>query len=127
MVKIPGLDDLKKMGSGILDSAKSIKLTEMVDKVRTGVESVSGKGGAIPQGDEAIKTAFQGVYAGINEVLEMQSAQSQAIKKLQGQIADLARVIDATQKAGTQTTTTTVSVETNSQTTPTNSESEKKP
>ena len=102
MVKIPGLDDLKKMGTGLIDSAKSVKLGEMVDKLKTGIESVGSKAGAnIPQGDAAMKEIFQGLNASVNELLQMHTAQVTAVKKLQSQLADLARVIDATAKVTT--------------------------
>jgi hypothetical protein len=101
MVKIPGLDDLKKMGTGLIDSAKSVKFGDMVDKLKTGIESARSGGGNIPQGDEALKSLFQGLNASMGEILEMQAAQVTAIKKLQSQLSDLGRAISANQKAET--------------------------
>lgn len=113
MVKIPGLDDLKKMGSGLMDSAKALKLGDMVDKVKSGVESVSGKkSGPVPQGDEAIKTAFLGIQSTLNDMMEVQSTQASAIRKMQGQISELARMIDASQKAGAEVNTTSTETST---------------
>lgn len=101
MVKIPNLEDLKKMGTGLIDSAKNVKFGEMMDKVKTGIENVSGKGGGnIPQGDDAIKTVFEGLNTSIKELIDMQSTQLTAAKKIQSQLSDLGRVINATQKAG---------------------------
>lgn len=113
MVKIPGLDDLKKMGSGLMDSAKALKFGEMVDKVKSGVESVSGKKtGPVPQGDEAIKTAFLGIQSTLNDMMEVQSTQASAIRKMQGQISELARMIDASQKADAEVNTTSTETST---------------
>jgi hypothetical protein len=101
MVKIPGLDDLKKMGSGLLDSAKAVNFGEVMDKLKSGVESVSGKrSGPIPEGDEAMKMLFQEIQTGLNELMQMQATQAAAIKKAQGQLSDLARMITASHNTG---------------------------
>lgn len=92
MVKIPGLDDLKKMGTGLIDSAKSVKFGEMVEKF------TSKGSGPIPQGDEAVKAIFQNIHSSISELIEMQNNQTTTIKKLQSQIADLGRIVEASQK-----------------------------
>lgn len=109
MVKIPNLDDLKKMGTGLIDSAKNVKFGEMMDKVKSGIDNVSGKGGVnVPQGDEAIKVLFEGLNTSVNELLAIQSQQVTVTRKIQSQLADLSRVIIAGQKAevtDTQTTT----------------------
>lgn len=101
MVKIPGLDDLKKMGTGLIDSAKSVKLSEVVDKVKSGIETVSGKGGGnIPQGDEALKVLFEGLHASLKELLEAEAAQQMITKKIQSQLSDLGRIINMSQQSG---------------------------
>lgn len=105
MVKIPNLDDLKKMGAGLIDSAKSFKYNEVVDKLKSGVEAVSGKkGGPVPQGDDAMKVLFQGMNDCINEMLQLHAAQMTAMKKMQSHLADLARVIEATASTETKQT-----------------------
>jgi hypothetical protein len=99
MVKIPGLDDLKKMGTGIIDSAKSVKFGEVVDKLKSGIDSVGGKrGGSVPQGDEAIKAGFEALYVSLNELTELQAAQLNTTKKIQNQVSELVKVIIVTQQ-----------------------------
>lgn len=103
MVKIPGLDDLKKMGSGLMDSAKALKLGDMVDKVKTSVESVTSKRPTqAPLGDEGIKKLFEEINVSLNELMESQGSQSKAIKNIQGQLSNLSRAIEALQQPATE-------------------------
>ena len=105
MVKIPNFEDLKKMGTGLIDSAKSVNFGEMIDKVKTGIDNVGKSGGNIPQGDEGIKVLFEGLNASLNELVTMQAAQVTVTKKIQSQLADLGRVIQANQTVTPNTTT----------------------
>lgn len=98
MVKIPGLDDLKKMGSGLIDQAKAVKFGEMVDKVKSGIESVSAKKPPADFSDAAVKGLFQGLFATMTEFAATQAVQVNAMKKLEKQLEELARVIEASQK-----------------------------
>ncbi len=112
MVKIPSLDDLKKVGAGLVDSAKSVKLNEMVGKVKSGIETVSSslkKEAPIPEGDEAIKNLFQSLYASLSELSQMQATQNALIKKVENEISQLAKVVVASQtkEAGSITETPT--------------------
>lgn len=96
MVKIPGLDELKKMGTGLIDQAKAVKFGEMVDKVKSGIDSVSsGKKGPVEVSDEAIKNLFVGIFAGLTELNQVQAAQQNAIKNIQRQVEELAKVVQA--------------------------------
>lgn len=105
MVKIPSFDDLKKMGSGLIDQAKTVNFGEMVDKVKTGIDSVSGKKAPLDISDEALKGLFQGLYAALNEVTQAQVAQINAIKKIETQLETLAKVIEINLKSATPTAT----------------------
>jgi len=90
MVKLPGLDDLKKMGSDLLDSAKTVDLGGMVDKfkTKTGIESVKAS-------DGALGTLLQEMSITLTELSAANAAQATAIKKMQNQLAEMTR-IDAT-------------------------------
>ena len=102
MVKIPGFDELKKMGSGLIDQAKTVKFGEMVDKVKSGIESVSGKKVPIEVTDEAFKQVFQGIYSALTELTQAQTAQINAVKKMEAQLEVLAKMIES---KATSTTT----------------------
>lgn len=99
MVKIPGLDELKKMGSGLIDQAKAVKLGEMVDKVKSGIESVSGKKAPAEMTDEKFKHLFQDIFSSLNDMTQAQTAQLNAMKKMEKQLEDLARAVEASQKS----------------------------
>ncbi|HVY53511.1 MAG TPA: hypothetical protein VHA13_03230 [Gammaproteobacteria bacterium] len=104
MVKIPGIDDLKKMGSNLIDSAKSVKFGEMVEKVKSGIESVSTrKSPAETVTDETLKNSFQAIFTTINELAQVQTAQINTIKKLEKQLEDLAKIVEAYQNPPTPT------------------------
>jgi hypothetical protein len=102
MVKIPSLDELKKMGSGLIDQAKSVKFGEMVDKVKSGIESVSGKKAPTEVGDEALKTVFTSIYGSLNELTQAQTAQINAVKKLETQLEQLAKIVETYKPATTE-------------------------
>lgn len=101
MVKIPNLDDLKKMGSGLIDSAKSIKMNEMIDKVKSGIDSVSGRKVNLAVSDESLKELFNDLNTSLEELLQLQISQTNAVKKIQNQLVTLAASIDAKQKTQT--------------------------
>lgn len=104
MVKIPGLDELKKMGTDLIDSAKTGKLNEMVDKFKSGIESIgTQKGAAEVITDDAMKNLFQGIYATLNELTQAQTAQVTAIKKMEKQLEDLAKQVEKYQKPSAPT------------------------
>ncbi len=92
MVKIPGLDDLKKMGSDLIDSAKTVNLGGMVDKFK------SGSPVNIPPGDDPLKNLVQDASATLNALVEAQAAEAALIKKMQAQLAEIVRVSSAYQK-----------------------------
>ncbi len=95
MVKIPSLDDLKKAGADLVDSAKSGKL---VDQLKSHIESVGERltkdGSQMPQGDDPVKAQFKVLQATLNELYESQSAQNELIKKFETQLGVLAKVIN---------------------------------
>lgn len=95
MVKIPSLEDLKKIGSDFVDSAKSGKLGSVVDKVKSGIESV-GSRKPIEVGDEAIQAKLQAVYATLKELGDTQAVQASLMKKIQDQISELTKTIEST-------------------------------
>lgn len=97
MVKIPSLDELKKMGSGIIDQAKTVKFGEMVDKVKSGIESVSGKKAPTVVTDESVKALFQNIYTALNEMTQAQTAQLNAVKKIEIHLEQLAKVVESCQ------------------------------
>jgi hypothetical protein len=104
MVKIPGFDDLKKMGSGLVDSAKSVKIGDMVDKLKTGIDSVSAsikKSSSAPQTSEEVKKLFADIHAALDELTETQTKTTATVRKIHGQLAELARVFEAQHAAQT--------------------------
>jgi hypothetical protein len=104
MVKIPGLEDLKKMGADLIDSAKSVNIGETVDKLKSKMEAISGKREVvIPAGDNPVQQMLAGVMTALNELAAAQAVQVDTIKKIQHQLADLAKVIEMNSvKAPTQ-------------------------
>lgn len=99
MVKIPSLDELKKMGSGLIDQAKTVKFGEMVDKVKSGIDSISSKKAPIAGvADNDLKSIFQSIYATLNEMTQAQNAQLNAVKKVETQLEQLAKLIETYQK-----------------------------
>jgi uncharacterized coiled-coil protein SlyX len=100
MVKLPKFDDLKKMGSDLLDSAKSVKLNEIVDKFKSSIESVSVKRSSSDQGvqDQALEQVFIAIYASLKELTDAQTAQESAVKKIQNQLNSLTKVLEKYQK-----------------------------
>ncbi len=92
MVKIPGLDDLKKIGSDLMDSAKTVNLSGVVDKLKTGIESVSKKSNAeLLSGDDPLGKLLQDTNVTLNEL-------AMTTKKLQNQLTEIARVAALYQK-----------------------------
>jgi len=99
MVKIPSMDELKKMGSGLIDQAKAVKFGEIVDKVKSGIDSVSGKKAPTAAiSDEELKALFQDMFATVNELAELQRVQVNVLKKVEVQLEQLAHVVETYQK-----------------------------
>jgi len=101
MVKIPSLDDLKKMGSGLIDSAKSVKFNEMVDKFKSSIESVNFKKNSSSldaSKDEDLNQVFAEIYASLKELADAQIAQNNATKKIQAQLNTLTKILENYQK-----------------------------
>lgn len=103
MVKIPSMDEWKKMGSDLIDQAKSVKFGEIVDKVKAGIESVGSKTTQEPVdvSDEYIKGLFEGIFSSINELAQAQAAQLAVIKRIEKQMAELAKGVASSQKPAT--------------------------
>ena|SRR5688572_33398340 len=96
MVKIPGLDDLKKMGSGLIESARSVNVSEVVDKVKSGIESVGKKAPLdVPNGREGVRALFADLSKTLQELQSAQSASLSATKKLETELAQLAKLWEA--------------------------------
>lgn len=100
MVKLPGLDDLKKMGSDLIDTAKSVKMGEVVDKLKSGMESVGiKKTTKIPEGEGALTETFQELHAALDEFADSQAKQATTIKKIRHCLAELAQQIEHDKKS----------------------------
>jgi hypothetical protein len=96
MVKIPSFDNLKKMGADLIDTAKSVKLGEVVDKFKLGMEAVGAKKEKVSA--PSLTTAqilLSGLAASLKELMSMHAVQANAIKKIQQQLAELERVVAA--------------------------------
>ncbi len=111
MVKLPGLDDLKKMGSDLIDSAKTVKFGEMLDKVKAGVESVSGKKAPIVVTDEKFKEVFQNIFTTLNQLAEAQAVQVNALKQAEKQLEELAKLVEASVVTPTVSTVSSSKIE----------------
>jgi hypothetical protein len=99
MVKIPGLDDLKKMGSDLLDSAKTVNFGEVVEKFKSSIESVGVKKNAdVAAGNDPLKDLLQDMSATLTELSAAQAAEASLIKRMQGQLAEIARIANTYQK-----------------------------
>jgi len=99
MVKIPGFDNLKKMGSDLMDSAKGVDLSGMVGKFKTEIESVSKKASAPSYlGDDPLGALLQEANVVLSELLATNTAQAAAMKKLQNQLTQIASIAATYQK-----------------------------
>ncbi len=92
MVKLPGLGDLKKIGSDLIDSAKSVNLSGMVDKFKTGTPT------QVAPGDDPLKNLLQDASTTLNELTQAHAVEASLIKKMQAQLAEIARVANTYQK-----------------------------
>ena len=93
MVKIPGLNDLKKMGTDIIDTAKTVKMGGVVDKFK---ETVGGKKTAVVvSGDNPLKNLVQNLSATLNELTAAQATEANLIKRMQEQLREIAKFADA--------------------------------
>lgn len=100
MVKLPGMDDLKKMGADLLDSAKTVNIGGMVDKLKTGIESVSSKKTTVetPISDDPRKNLLHAAQLTLAELMTAQATQVTLSKTLQTQLKELAALIEAQDK-----------------------------
>lgn len=98
MVKIPGLDDLKKMGSDLIDSAKTVNLSGVVDKIKGGMESAGSKKTATSETGDPLAERVQEAQTTFAELLAVQNQQAQLIKKLQNQLAEMSKIAATYQK-----------------------------
>ncbi len=97
MVKMPGFDELKKMGSNLIDTAKSVNIGETVDKLKSKMESMSGKKEAVIT-EKNTAEMFAAISTSLSELIAVQALQASAIKKIQDQLAELAKMIEAAEK-----------------------------
>jgi hypothetical protein len=108
MVKIPGLDDLKKMGSDLMDSAKTVKLGGMVDKIKTGIESVGKKGVDVSAlGDDPLGKLILDMSVVLDELETANATQAATIRKMQNQLVAISKVAVTYQKPVVTETPTT--------------------
>lgn len=105
MVKIPGLDDLKKMGNDLLDSAKTVKLGGVVDKFKSGMEAVGLPKTGSPATSEALGEIYQHIHTTLTELVSSQATQIELIKKLQNQLVTLGKAVETIQTQTTQAST----------------------
>lgn len=110
MIKLPSLDDLKKAGNNLVESAKSGKL---MDQIKSQVETLGANiarpeaGTEVPTGADPIKNQFIVLYATVEELRQTQAAQSAVIKKFENQLDVLKKVIETTTTVTATVTTTT--------------------
>lgn len=89
MVKIPSMDDLKKIGSGLIDHAKAVNFAEMVDKMKSGIKPVQ------EINDETIRTLLQNISNTMAELTAAEAMQQSASKKMEKQLEELAKVLSS--------------------------------
>lgn len=87
MVKF-NLDSLKKMGSDLMNQAKNVDVTGMMDKIKNKVETVSSK-------FTGEKSAIEKVNSGLTQLSELQPNEAEAIKKIQADFASIQARIEA--------------------------------
>lgn len=105
MVKIPGLNNLKKIGTDLIDSAKTVDLGGVVDKFKTGIDSVTKKNGSgMNLGEDPLGKLLQDAVATLNELVSANAAQAEAIKKMRNQMIDIAKMAATYQKPSTPPT-----------------------
>jgi hypothetical protein len=94
MVKIPNMDDLKKAGANLMDSAKSGSL---VDKFKSGVEQIGVnlnkmEAGTVKSTDPVVMQ-FEAVQAALAAVVEAQAAQTKLIEQARAQLVTLTKTV----------------------------------
>lgn len=84
MVKLPSLDELKKMSAELLDSAKTVKLGGVVDKLKSGMESMGVKKteAQVVSPIEAIRQPLLDIEASLKELAAAQVTQAGIVKKV---------------------------------------------
>lgn len=87
MVKIPSMEDLRKASAGLVDSIKS------------GIEA-SKKDSQGPVSDDAVVKQLQVLRDILQDVHGAQASQAALIKKLETQLAVLAKLVETSKKPG---------------------------
>jgi hypothetical protein len=100
MVKMPSLDDLKKVGANLVDTAKAANLGEVVNKLKTGVEAVTAKKEDVVAAADAdpLKAQLQTLHASLQELTQLQAAQAALSKNIESQLSALTKIIDSKTK-----------------------------
>jgi uncharacterized coiled-coil protein SlyX len=97
MSKMPSFDDLKKVGGDLMGKAKSMDVSGMVDKIKSGIDQVATnkQAAAMDIGDDGLKSQLQLMQAAIDELTIAQTSQSTALRKLQNQLSTLTKTLQA--------------------------------
>ena len=98
MVKIPNMDDLKKAGASLMDSAKSGNL---VDRLKSGVEQIGVNLNKMEAGatksTDPIVMQFEAVQATLAAIVEAHAVQSKLIDNARAQLNALTKTVAALQ------------------------------
>jgi hypothetical protein len=104
MVKIPSLDDLKKVSSDLMDSAKAAGFGGVIERLKSSIESVgvSMGGSVVNEAADPVNYAnlplsdlLQSMRADLVQLSQMQIAQTELIKKIDTQFIQLTQAIHA--------------------------------
>lgn len=93
MIKIPSLEDLKKAGAGLVDSAKSANIGGAFEKLKSSLEG-KNDAPATPSTGDPIKAQLQTIQTSLTDLAQMQTAQTALTKNIESQLATLAKIIE---------------------------------
>ncbi len=113
MVKIPSLDDLKKASSDLVDSAKTAGFSGVIEKLKSGLESVGASINSASDNTSGsatgaqtvskvqmtgpLKDLLQAMRSNLVELSQLQVAQTDMLKKIDSQFIQLTQMIEAGQ------------------------------
>lgn len=82
MVKIPGFDDLKKMGSDFMSSASG-----MVEKLKTDIETAG-----IKRTQDTTGELFKTLHTTLAELIGLYPSQADTIQKIKDEVTNLEKI-----------------------------------
>jgi flagellar capping protein FliD len=94
MVKIPSFDDLKKAGTDFMDQARTSGISGVVDKIKSGMDSVTKADGTpVASTEGGVNNQIQALQKSLADVTKVQATQAEAIRKIDSQLTALSNAV----------------------------------